>query len=400
MKRLIPYAVVLNAWLTCFPLLAQTYLTSDMLPLTIMEPGYYVAVEPLVYPGAGPGILVTTNDVTLDLNGYTLSGPIVGASSGIQQMFGLRGLMVKNGGLTGWGNLPGTAGIFAGGGNNRFECLHIYDCGNGLWAGQNARVDAVTINTISGSGDHYGIQGDGNLWVRDSLVRSVNAAGIAYGIVGGMHGVVEHSVVTDITSDDAALGIAVSSGHVEHSVVGPVYGEFYAAGIAADDTLATRYCTVSEVQSPVESEGITISAGSSSTILRNAIAENGLALAQGSGLHVALGHASENALYAGRNEGVKAGFKSRVEHNVIALHPTASVLLEGTDSRLEGNLMARSLVAVTFGLFTNTVVIRNAWGEQTFPVAPVNNHVADVLFLPGVDFDHPVRSYYFENISW
>jgi hypothetical protein len=43
------------------------------LPITITQPGYYQLVSNLIVPGTNPAILITSSDVTLDLQGYTLN---------------------------------------------------------------------------------------------------------------------------------------------------------------------------------------------------------------------------------------------------------------------------------------------------------------------------------------
>ncbi len=45
------------------------------LPYTISSPGFYYLTGNLSYTGSGNGITVSSDDVTLDLMGFRLSGP-------------------------------------------------------------------------------------------------------------------------------------------------------------------------------------------------------------------------------------------------------------------------------------------------------------------------------------
>ena len=43
-------------------------------PVTINAPGHYIVTRDFSYP-SGNGILIRSNNVTLDLNGFTITGP-------------------------------------------------------------------------------------------------------------------------------------------------------------------------------------------------------------------------------------------------------------------------------------------------------------------------------------
>jgi hypothetical protein len=49
------------------------------LPYTITSPGFYYLTSNLSYSGSSNGITVNSNDVTLDLMGFSISGPGSGA---------------------------------------------------------------------------------------------------------------------------------------------------------------------------------------------------------------------------------------------------------------------------------------------------------------------------------
>jgi len=84
-------------------------------PLTIREPGSYVLTENLTIPVIGvSAILITANDVTLDLGGFSISGPVVcsgspttctpsGGGSGIAVVATAENTTVRNGTVRGMG---------------------------------------------------------------------------------------------------------------------------------------------------------------------------------------------------------------------------------------------------------------------------------------------------------
>src|SRR5882672_8519699 len=94
-------------------------------PTTITDPGHYVVTRDFTAPGVA--ITITANNVTLDLNGHTITGP-GGCGSGtdniaIDNATATDGLVIRNGRL-----LNGCSGIFANGLNRmriRIEDLEI-----------------------------------------------------------------------------------------------------------------------------------------------------------------------------------------------------------------------------------------------------------------------------------
>ena len=84
------------------------------------------------------GIVIEADDVTLDLNGFTLSG-VPGSLNGISIPNRRRNVVIEGGTLRGWGengvNGMGTAI------ESRYESLRVFDCGaDGLRAGAGSVV--------------------------------------------------------------------------------------------------------------------------------------------------------------------------------------------------------------------------------------------------------------------
>jgi len=68
------------------------------IPYPITEPGFYYLTRNLTASAAGPGITITASDVTLDLNGFVLTG--LGADDGI--LVGSHGVVIRNGSIVNW----------------------------------------------------------------------------------------------------------------------------------------------------------------------------------------------------------------------------------------------------------------------------------------------------------
>src|SRR5580658_10119634 len=100
------------------------------LPYSVEAPGSYYVTTNLTGGLINGGITILTNNVTIDLGGFTLSG-IGGNSSGI--VGGPANVVIRNGTLVNWGadgvNASGTP-------DSRFENLQFYGNGNiGVEAG-------------------------------------------------------------------------------------------------------------------------------------------------------------------------------------------------------------------------------------------------------------------------
>ena len=110
MKR----STALMLMIGCLVLVTTVTLAGDgqidiaTLPYTISQPGSYVVVKDLTLSTTGAdGITITANNVTLDLNGHTLTGPGKYAGSydrGITVPGYLTNVEVRNGTVRNWPN--------------------------------------------------------------------------------------------------------------------------------------------------------------------------------------------------------------------------------------------------------------------------------------------------------
>jgi hypothetical protein len=100
------------------------------LPYTINSPGFYYLTGNLTYsgPSSSDGITVSSDDVTIDLMGFLLTGPGSSGPNGIT-VSGQKNVEVRNGSLSGWSN--GLAD-FGGGLRNRALNLRVANCNYGI----------------------------------------------------------------------------------------------------------------------------------------------------------------------------------------------------------------------------------------------------------------------------
>jgi hypothetical protein len=221
-------------------------------PVTLSEPGSYVLTASLVTTGADTAIEITTDDVSLDLNGFAvecrlfLSLPCSGGT-GIAGA-GRDNVRLANGSVRGHGG----DGVVLGDGAHVEDVRIVDNLGDGLSVGAEAVVGSCLARGNTGAGISAG---DGSR-VRDSVATRNDV-----GIVVGQGSTVSHSTARANTT----LGIGASSGST-------------VVGNAASDNL-----------------GIGISVYMGSTVVDNASESN-----QGDGFDLGLPGVGFNNIKAGR----------------------------------------------------------------------------------------------------
>ncbi len=209
-------------------------------PVTINSTGSYRLTGNLTVPDENTdGIVVSANDVSIDLNGFSIIGPVTcsgspptcphasGTGSGVEVTFPslVTGTSVKNGSITGMGrygvglgygakvtnlrarwNLAG--GVLVGEGStvsrNRVD-------ENGLGGISSSSGSVVSGNTVRGNGSHGILVGSGST-VSDNTVRS-NGVGVGdYGLwLSGVDSAYSGNVISD-NSGGTVFGTAVQLG--------------------------------------------------------------------------------------------------------------------------------------------------------------------------------------------
>jgi hypothetical protein len=175
-------------------------------PVTITASGSYRLTSNLTLPTDDEAItdLSGASDVTLDLNGFTLTGIGLGAKNGIQLGTG-DNWEIRNGTLQNFGG----SGIQDSGGIGRgHRAIGIRAEGNGSWGILLANSRSNTIQ------DCYAeINGSGGLAVGDSgkIVASTAEGNLGTGISAGADAIVEGNVANSNTAV-VADGISAGSG--------------------------------------------------------------------------------------------------------------------------------------------------------------------------------------------
>jgi parallel beta-helix repeat protein len=180
---------------------ARTPISS--LPYTITNPGSYYVTANLTGVSGSDGIDIATNDVTVDLNGFTLQG-VAGSLNGIKVVNPATNMVVCNGALDSWGHSGVNAGnVYSG----QFARLRIVGCNTagaigsgGLSAGNNC---IVTGCTVSGN-NRSGIDAVNNCTLIDCIASANNTIN-GYGII-----VMSNCIVRDCTAGGQFVGISVN----------------------------------------------------------------------------------------------------------------------------------------------------------------------------------------------
>ena len=183
-------------------------------PVTISRPGHYRLSGDLVVPAHADGILITAPDVTLDLNGHTVRGPVRCAHSPQGRTVECNWL-IEPSLRSGISTVAAPRSVVRNGAVSGFA-------GFGIHHGESVLIENVEVSSNAGAG----IAGSGSAQggvVRHVLVRHNGAAGIVCDgmtverssfIDNGGHGVeCRRAVVSDSVSRGNG-GFGSADGHI------------------------------------------------------------------------------------------------------------------------------------------------------------------------------------------
>ena len=182
----------------------------------ISEPGSYVLTEDITVTDPNrTGIWVMTNDITIDLNGFTFRGPGSSPSQIAVRRDDLSrsGLTIMNGTIRGWsGNISVLAGQ-----ESTIRNLRVLDSDSGIVVGTESRVsDCVVGGAIRG----VGINLSSHCMVSDSVVLDTGAAGIHV----ASHSIVERCKVTGVLNGSSGIEISGNGCIVRRNLLGGCTG--------------------------------------------------------------------------------------------------------------------------------------------------------------------------------
>ncbi len=193
-------------------------ISQAMMPYAITNSGSYMATEPLRGVSGSDGITVAASGVTLDLNGFALTG-VSGSRTGCVVRTGCINVVIRNGIVRGWGQ----SGIDAASASNSMA-QNIQATGNGgdgIRMGPLSLVIDCAAQRNGGDGIHLGPSGlmtgcvarnNGRhgIWVEDHVTLSASTARENQG-----HGIRADRVVAIVeasTRDNRADGIRADAG--------------------------------------------------------------------------------------------------------------------------------------------------------------------------------------------
>lgn len=159
------------------------------LPFTITEPGHYYLEKSIVT--TGDGIVISTGDVVLDLNGFTLTGDGTAGDYGIEANGDFSRVVIRNGGVRGFGT-----GIFL---------------TNGV-----SEVLVEDVSVIDNSGDGLVTTANGISNAKRSVFRRVRASdnggdGIDLSNGGFLQSTTRHIVDSCEAVNNSGNGISIQS---------------------------------------------------------------------------------------------------------------------------------------------------------------------------------------------
>jgi Right handed beta helix region len=150
-------------------------------PATLSRPGRYKLSSNLVVPALANGIEVTANDVTIDLNGFTIrSNPPGQAASGVFALAGEGGLRVINGTITGFSG----SGIVKSPGRAVIEDMRILSNGRNLELSADSHVRNSTI--ANGTDVSAAVRCFARCLIENNIVTGNAGAGVALEAGGGV----------------------------------------------------------------------------------------------------------------------------------------------------------------------------------------------------------------------
>ncbi len=177
------------------------------LPIIVQEPGSYYLTKNLVVPDGTAGIVIEAPDVTIDLNGYTVSGATANTAGIFGNLAGASRPRVFNGTITNVG-----AGIYLPGPQAQvYDVTVSVSVSTGIFVGPGSTLTGCSVS----GGIPWGIEADRSV-VSECTARGAGSEGVPSS--GGLH-VIDSTLRDCGATNNLATGIAASGSIVERCVV-------------------------------------------------------------------------------------------------------------------------------------------------------------------------------------
>jgi hypothetical protein len=359
----------------------------------ITQPGSYYLTTNLVATGSKNGINILTNDVSIDLKGFSIVGNGVTNTSGITCPTYSQNFSVCDGSIRNWGQ----AGIYLYSSNSRFEKLKLSNVGQyGIFAAgdtcQIRNCGAIGYSYIGFEVGNNGIISESTAYNNNSSIgfltgeNSVVTACVAeWGIIGFSTSI--SSTLVDCAASFNGTGFrpdiystlkncsalfcktnGIDGGNAAGStLIGCTAGNCSNVGIVADDDSTISTCTSHN------NVGYGISTGAGCTITGctangNGSGTIGIGILTGIRANVSNCTANDN-----QSDGIRVGGDSIVRE-CHASHngkggSAAGIRTLGAGSRIDGN-QVRDNVGTGILAGSSDVVIRNSAGGNTTQYSP------------------------------
>ncbi len=177
--------------------------TPSSWPIEITSPGSHYLTENLTGGFSQNGIVISSDNVTLDLSGFTLTGQ---SGSGIVIESGVSRVVIRNGVVDSW-PVDGVSGN-ANSSDCLFENLSVTNCATGIRAGQTT----VVRNCTSSANTTFGIFTVEGCIISDCVARENETIGIAAGEGSLVVNCVARNNFDSLAS--AGVGIVANASHV------------------------------------------------------------------------------------------------------------------------------------------------------------------------------------------
>jgi hypothetical protein len=344
------------------------------IPFRITQPGsYYVTADLTIAPGTDNGITIASDNVTVDLAGFTLDGGGSGVDGvGVEAHNpAYAGITIRNGSATGWGDAGfstvGAAsavieGVRANGNalfgltiqNTRLSSCSASDNGsNGVLAANSSISGCTAARNV------IGIQASQSV-VDGCTVVENSGQGVS---------VADSTVRGCYTMNNVGTGIeAVARSVVESNVTA---GDLY--GITASFGSSVRGNTVTFSKS----HGIFIVSGGGAMVAGNAVKGAGQSQNGGSGIFTATDNSRifGNTVTASRGPGIQVlGNNNEIDENAALQNLSTGILIGGGGNTIIRN---RAIDNIANSVLSNYVVngVNNVGPITT--AASATNHMAN-----------------------
>lgn len=330
-------------------------------PIRITQPGSYYLTENIRGTSGRSGIEITTGNVTLDLNGFTVLG-VAGSNKGIRvYSFSAtpENVTIKNGIIANWTS----GGILCDANHCRLSSLHL--SGNGLYGistGQNSLVEHCMLRSCCAGGGVGIACGNGSIvrhcTVTGCTVASNNFTGISCDIACVVaHNLVHGNIVQNGAFDGINIGARTTA--KDNKIVNNTASS-HATGIRASSNMVITHNQVEDNRSTSSGSGYGIYAGVRCTIANNTCATNAAAgPGVTHGIYCSTGSVVKENHCASHSSGV-AGYGifvqsngSKVIRNETTGSSTAGIRLDSSGNYCADNLLDEATGVSQSG--TNTI---------------------------------------------